>query len=185
MYDYSPRKRTVGTVKDWNGQTRYTVFVDGQEDMHASYRDTPDEVIDKDLFPPYAWPGGYVIAYYPPDAGIVLCAACAAAEYREDPEEGSMIQGEIAEESQHSTGLMCDGCNEWIIAPHCVDCGDDLDEIAAKTRTIFQDDTGEFFLCSHCLAEAVTRKRAHKTGKRQYRVTDEWYRGQFTQEGAH
>jgi hypothetical protein len=181
--------RTVGTVQttDPYGKptTYYTVFQDGKEDMHASYRDTADEVIDLDLFPAYAWPGGYTIAYYPPDTGIVLCADCARENYRDDPEQAGSYHAEIAEDSEHSTGLYCDGCNEAIIAAHCVDCSDDLDEVKEKGRLIFHDETGSYLVCSHCLAQAVTRKRAHKTGKQQYRVTDEWYTGSFTAEGAH
>jgi hypothetical protein len=172
--------RTVSTVQDWNNQTRYTVFVDGKEDMHASYRDTADDVIDLDLFPAYAWPGGYTIAYYPPDAGIVLCAKCAAADYRDDPEQAGSYWSEIAEESEHSTGLYCDGCNEAIIAPHCVDCADDLDDVQEKGRAIFHDETGSYLVCSHCLACAVVKDRAHKTGKRSYQVTGEWYTGSYS-----
>jgi hypothetical protein len=189
---YEPRKYTVGTVQttDPYGKptTYYTVFQDGREDMHASYRDTADEVIDLDLFPAYAWPGGYTIAYYPMNAhgdltGEVICAECARAEYRKDPEQ--QHHAAIVEDSEHSTGLYCDGCNQPIIAAHCVDCSDDLKDVKEKGRLIFLDEAGEYFLCSHCLAQAVTRQRAHKTGKQQYRVTDEWYTGSFTAEGAH
>lgn len=186
---YEPEKRSVGIVTvtwPYAGEkpTYYTLYVNGKEAPNAPYRDTEQEVIEQDLFPYYAFPGGYTIEYVTP-GGDVLCAGCARKDYADDPESASYITGGIAEESQHSTGLMCDGCNEWIVAPHCVDCGDEMEEIKEKARTIFHDETGSYLLCSHCLAQAVTRKRAHKTGKRQYRVTDEWYRGQFTQEGAH
>jgi hypothetical protein len=185
---YERRRYTVGTVEatDPYGKpvTYYTVLVDGKQHPGASWYDTADEVIEQDIFPFYAFPGGYTIAYYPHDehgslTGDVLCAKCAREEYRENPEAGAAY-GEIAEESQHSTGLMCDQCNEWIITPHCVDCADDLGDVQEKGRTVFHDEAGEYLVCSHCLACAVVKDRAHKTGKRSYRVTGEWYTGSYS-----
>jgi hypothetical protein len=171
--------RTVGTTTTANGHTYFVIFENGKEHPYASYRDTAEEVIINDLFPCYAWPGGYDMEFITPE-GDVLCCECARNDYRDDPDEGGKIEDSVAESSMHSTGLMCDQCNEWIIAPHCVDCADELDDVQEKGRTIFHDETGSYLVCSHCLACAVVKDRAHKTGKRSYRVTGEWYTGSYS-----
>lgn len=72
---------------------------------------------------------------------------------------------------------MCDGCSEWIIAPHCVECSADFAPNLPESARPFVDDSGAVLICPHCLAKEVANHRATKTGKRQYTLTaDQWYR---------
>jgi hypothetical protein len=146
------------------------------------------DLVDTDTIPDYLWPGGYAVEYVTPD-GDILCGACVRNAFLDDhlSDHDMAINGEIAgpceaHESEHSTGLMCDGCNEWIIEPHCVECTN------AFTRSdqtspypwfdaAFGDDSGSILICATCLAKQVIDDQAVKTGKRTYQLTgDQWYR---------
>jgi hypothetical protein len=134
----------------------------------GTYNGTPYtfDTIDTDTVPDYLWPGGYAAEYVTSD-GDILCGTCVRKSFTDDSlsDHDMAINGEIAgpceaHDSEHSTGLMCDGCNEWIIEPHCVECGDTF------TNGVFGDDSGLVLICPTCLAKEVVAHSAVKTGKR-------------------
>jgi hypothetical protein len=156
----------------------------------GTYNGTPYtfNTIDTDNIPDYFWPGGYAAEYVTSD-GDILCGACVRNAFTDDSlsDHDMAIAGEIAgpceaHESEHSTGLMCDGCIEWIIAPHCVECSDPFTRSNPTSPypwfdTAFRDDSGSVLMCATCLAKEVVARSAVKTGKRAYQLTgDQWYR---------
>ncbi len=139
-------------------------------------------------FPFYAFPGAYPIEYVTPDTTI-LCARCARKAYTEedDPDHAfardGKIEGYIVEESQHSTGLMCDACDYWIIEPHCIECSDDYTSLARQGRVlVFGNEEGDKCVCERCLAKEKIEGHAIKTGKGTYRVGAQpwWGPGTFS-----
>jgi hypothetical protein len=138
--------------------------------------------VNDDTIPDYFWPGGYAAEYVTPD-GDVLCGACVRKAFTDehDADHDNAIAGQLpgpceAHNSERSTGLMCDGCNEWIVEPHCVECSTEFTP-PGVTCGIFVDDSGSVLLCGHCLAQEVVSGGAVKVGKRAYQLTgDQWYR---------
>lgn len=158
----------VREVSDYPGHYEYVH--DGRES--SSYYDSRDAAIDA-YFSPYAWPGGYPVEYYYPGAGAVICAACAKQEWL-DSEDGEAADGYVADGDPSSTGVMCDGCNEWIVEPVCVQCDRPLTEVR---RPLFVDAAQDMIVCTACMAQLVCKGEASKVGKQTYAIDRQsaWY----------
>lgn len=151
------------------------------QSCHYGSRPYTFDSVDTDTVPDYFWPGGYPAEYVTPDGGI-LCGTCTRLMLTDDSyaDHDDAIAGRFAgpcevHASEHSTGLMCDHCNGWIVEPHCVECGDDFTP-PGVTSGIFNDDSGSVVICGHCLAKQVVSGHAKKTGKRTYQLTgNHWY----------
>ena len=138
-------------------------------------------------FSPYAWPGGYPVAYYPyqhpGDApsgylvGDVLCADCAKAEWAADPNARFYPQ---FEEEALERDIMCDNCHTIIVPQQCRLCFDSIHEPRWNRRTdpqlpIFH---GDYYVAhGECIAKAIAQvpkpyddPKPTKVGKQAYLV---------------
>ncbi|MDQ3540313.1 MAG: hypothetical protein M3440_06455 [Chloroflexota bacterium] len=136
------------------------------------------EAAEASMFPARAWPGGYDIAYV--GDGFVICSECALKAYRDDgePDHEGLHNGEIIASVWHadtedSGGVTCDHCNEYIVEPFCVECGDEEGD-----DLMFRHDNYNMFIHPKCLAERVIRGDVVKTSKRTYEHApfDTWTR---------
>lgn len=132
------------------------------------------EEAEESLFRPYAWPGGHDVVWV--GDGFLLCAVCALKAYREPDEADheAIHNGELTAsvyyiDAEDSAGVICDGCQEYIIQPHCAECGTDTDD-DHFIEPLFTHTQYGIVLCAHCLAGMVVRGEAYKTGKREYEV---------------
>jgi len=140
------------------------------------------------LFPPYAWPGGYPVAYYPENedgdiVGDVVCADCRQQEWVED--QTTTAHAEIEEEA-YERALTCDGCACEIVPQQCRLCHDPIDELPydQTDRELPRFASDYYVAHGHCVARSVQDHRdakpyrdpAHKTGKGTYRVGPDTYR---------
>lgn len=137
--------------------------------------------------PSYIWPGGYAAEYTTPD-GSALCGECVRKAFTDpaDADHDNAAAGSIAgpheaHPSQHTTGLQCEGCNEWIVTPNCAECAKELTRTDPTTPypwfdEAYGDETRSLLICARCLAQLVTKGDAAKAGKRTYSATgSHWY----------
>lgn len=76
-----------------------------------------------DMFPTYAWPGGYLIVYLDQNAGDLLCSECVTEEVDilcsgddnqlESPKEGSFYADILYEGVEY-----CAGCNKELVGSY-------------------------------------------------------------------
>jgi hypothetical protein len=105
----------------------------------------------------YAWPGGYPVAFYDHSGGI-LCYDCVEAELFAEVDadyDGTITTFESSVEDgdqQYYGGVMCDGCNEYIVPPCCPDCGDELYDGSALLHA---DNVDASLMHRRCAAKLV------------------------------
>jgi hypothetical protein len=156
----------IREVSDYPGHFEYVY--DGRESF--SYYDSREQAIDA-YFSPYAWPGGAAIAYFAEGGACVLCAKCAKQDFL-DSETGEAWDGYPEDGDPSSTGVMCDGCNEWIVEPVCRECYDELETVKSP---VFWSESGESAVCAHCMAQLCGKGEASKIGKLTFNVSGPWY----------
>lgn len=113
---------------------------------------------EDELFYAYAH-GGYAMQYV--SDGDIHCSACALAHWQETGERWQpwASTGDYSE----STGIHCGTCEAEIVAPHCLECGNEN-----YSGPYFTSDSGEYQICGHCLAEYVVRGDAVKVDLNTY-----------------
>jgi hypothetical protein len=110
---------------------------------------------------PYAWPGGYPVAFYDRSGGI-LCYDCAeselfsAEEMSDDDftyDDGLTFHAEVENgDQQFYGGVMCDGCNEYIVEAQCPECSDPLFD---GTAILHADNVDASMIHRRCAAKMV------------------------------
>jgi hypothetical protein len=157
----------------------FAYYENGKETGY-SYASSWEEGM-RDAFSPYAWPGGYAVAYYDFDDGAELCADCARDHYMET---GIRLDGDSVGDSdlaRYGAGILCDGCSAEIVPPSCVECGADTFDNAPGYSNFhtpaFRHEYGDRQLCARCMAKHVTEGNAEKVGKGTYRLANDtaWY----------
>jgi hypothetical protein len=149
------------STDDWAKERGYWQYA--SQHNESGYFDTREQALES-LFCPVGH-GGYRIGWY--GDGFVLCAACARAEFEQREEDGEPFTLESQlEDGDNYDGIYCDnGCE--IIAPHCVDCADDLTDVEYG---VFWNQSGDRPICGECLAKLVVQGAAQKTGRRTYTI---------------
>lgn len=133
---------------------------------------------------PYAWPGGYPLAFYLAGAGIVLCHDCATealteavrddvTQFVETGKRGKtarelQLTAEIVDSDQLAYGGVACECGAWIGEPVCPECGDELvdasqDRSAGLSVPVLHCETADaVWLCQHCAAKLVANGQARR-----------------------
>lgn len=116
---------------------------------------------------PYAWPGGYPVAFYS-ERGDTLCYVClekelANAEDASDDDftyDVDTYHAEIEDGDQSAYGgVMCDACQKYIVEPTCPECGDDLID---GTSLLYADNVDASLMHRRCAAQLVTECKAKR-----------------------
>jgi hypothetical protein len=155
----------------------FAYFEDGQE-QHYSYASTWEEGI-REAFTPYAWPGGYAVAYY--DECSELCADCARDHYMETGIR--LVHDNVgdSDRAHYGAGIWCDNCSAEIVPPSCAECGADTFDnqpvYGHFHSPAFWHAYGDRQICARCMAQHVVNGHAHKTGKGTYHLDNDavWY----------
>lgn len=179
----SPARAPLFTTKQTDtsyhpGQTPYE-----QEHVYRSNQYMPcedRETAINELFPAYAWPGGYPLAYV--GDGYLLCADCVRKAFDDptEPDHDALHNGEIQASQlgdNRGTGTYCEHCDAAIIEPACADCG--TEEGDGFHYPAFVKESGDAQICASCMSRHVVEETATKTGKGIYEVelNTPWYGG--------
>jgi hypothetical protein len=158
----------------------YFAFYEDGKEMHYSYADTWEKGM-QDAFPPYAWPGGYAVAYFDFHDGAELCANCARAHYMETGIRLDADNVGDSDRAHYGCGIWCDGCDAEIVPPSCADCGADTFDNAPGYSNFhtpaFRHEYGDRQICARCMAQHVISGHAEKVAKGTYRLANDadWY----------
>lgn len=146
--------------------------------MAARYEIVPDIVTLADFDEVASYPnGGYERYFYPvfPDTAepmIFLCAGCArhaiaTLDVPSDPMAAIGVNYESADSSIRYSGVTCDGCGAYAVAPHCPECGDNL---TAGQRILWASGSDYPYLCMRCAAAMVHRGHTGENGSKAIRI---------------
>lgn len=137
----------------------YYVLRDGSTLASVERRTIGNDSFDEamnDLFAPYAWPGGYAIAWY--NDGDILCPQCARQEYEADEDTRAAFRAgewhcDITNSDDTYRGVQCDNCHDWIVAPACIVCGNDLTD--ERACNVWYEPNGDRQVCAKCMTSAL------------------------------